>query len=63
MLEEEVTITCPYCSESISLLIDCTGGDQTYVEDCSVCCQPIVVRITLSADGQLQAIDVDAENR
>lgn len=63
MLEEEVTITCPYCSASVSLLVDCTGGSQTYVEDCSVCCQPIVVAITLTVDGELDTIEADAENR
>lgn len=62
MLEEEATITCPYCFEPVSLLIDCTGGNQTYVEDCAVCCQPIVVRVALTADGQLESVEAHAEN-
>lgn len=36
---------CPYCGERISLLIDRSVGDQQYVEDCFVCCQPIVVTV------------------
>ena len=32
---------CPYCGESISLLIDNSIENQEYVEDCQVCCSPI----------------------
>lgn len=62
MLEEERTITCPYCFEPVSLLIDRTAGSQTYVEDCSVCCQPIVVAIELTDNGEIAYIDARAEN-
>jgi len=63
MLEEEVSVTCPYCFEPVSLLVDCTAGSQTYVEDCSVCCQPMVVAIALTVDGQIDTIEASAENR
>jgi hypothetical protein len=32
---------CPYCWESISVLIDTSIPSQTYVEDCEVCCNPM----------------------
>jgi hypothetical protein len=41
--QEEVTVYCPYCDEPISLLIDCSVPEQQYVEDCFVCCRPILV--------------------
>ena len=63
MLEEEITITCPYCYEPVSLPVDCTGGSQTYVEDCSVCCQPIVLSITLGPGGEVEYVQANAENR
>lgn len=63
MLEEELSITCPYCYESVSILVDCTAGDQSYVEDCSVCCQPIVIQLELTPDGDIAAVTADAENR
>ena len=50
---------CPYCGESISLLVDHTGGSQEYVEDCFVCCQPIVVRVDESEDGYTLQVDVE----
>ena len=56
-LQEAVEIECPYCGEQILLMIDCTAGSQEYVEDCQVCCRPIVLGITVSEEGlpQVQA--------
>lgn len=36
---------CPYCGEPVQLLVDKSAGTQRYVEDCQVCCQPMVVLI------------------
>lgn len=32
---------CPYCWEEISVLLDPSVLEQTYIEDCEVCCRPI----------------------
>lgn len=40
-------LSCPYCGEQIELQIDGSGGDQTYIEDCRVCCRPIEVGVHL----------------
>lgn len=37
--------TCPYCWESISMLLDYSISNQTYIEDCEVCCNPIQVSL------------------
>ena len=42
MLEEHF-FQCPYCWEEISMMLDLTGGGQSYVEDCEVCCNPIKI--------------------
>lgn len=42
---EQHSISCPYCGESFDVLIDCTQDEQSYVEDCAVCCQPVVLAI------------------
>ena len=52
-LLEEADITCPYCGETISVLIDSSLDSQSYVEDCSVCCRPIVMGVEVSADGSV----------
>jgi len=61
LLIQRETITCPCCWESIEIALDLSAGDQQYVEDCSVCCRPLV--ITIRTDGEaLSAVEVSAEN-
>ncbi len=50
---EELEITCPYCGESFTTLVDCSAGDQRYIEDCTVCCRPIELELTLTTTGPL----------
>jgi len=50
-LQEECFLDCPYCGEPISVLVDCSCDEQTYVEDCQVCCQPMVVQVVVNEDG------------
>lgn len=61
MLQDIVTVTCPHCWESITLQVDLSAGDQSYVEDCTVCCAPILVNCAV-ADGELVDISVDRES-
>ncbi|MFU8817712.1 MAG: CPXCG motif-containing cysteine-rich protein [Pseudomonadales bacterium] len=44
-------IACPYCGEIIDVLVDTSVEHQQYVEDCSVCCRPIALTVTVDADG------------
>ncbi|MEO5813363.1 MAG: CPXCG motif-containing cysteine-rich protein [Rhodanobacter sp.] len=54
-------IACPYCGESIEILIDPSIPDQRYIEDCQVCCRPITLCVTVDADGDAQVV-ARAEN-
>ena len=47
-------IACPYCGETITLVVDDSAGDQRYIEDCHVCCRPITVLLALDADDVVQ---------
>lgn len=58
MLETTSEVSCPYCGETITLLLDLSVEEQTYIEDCSVCCQPMAVSYTAS-DGELQSVQVE----
>ncbi|HIG65831.1 MAG TPA: CPXCG motif-containing cysteine-rich protein [Methyloprofundus sp.] len=49
----ERTEQCPYCGESIDLLIDPSGMQQNYIEDCQVCCQPIIIDVTVTHEGEI----------
>ena len=51
-LQDTASINCPYCGESIEILVDRSVPNQTYIEDCSVCCQPIT--LTIRAGDELE---------
>lgn len=57
----ETSIDCPYCGESIDVLLNPDEADQSYVEDCQVCCRPIVFNVMEDVDGDLQ-VTVRVEN-
>jgi len=49
-------VRCPYCGESVELVIDTGGGArQEYVEDCEVCCRPWRVRVEIDPSGRASA--------
>jgi hypothetical protein len=54
-------VQCPYCGESIVLQVDDSAGEQEYIEDCSVCCRPIEVRLSWDGDGWRLAVRRDDE--
>jgi hypothetical protein len=56
--EERVAYRCPYCGERLETLVDVTGGERSYIEDCQVCCRPVELGIELAEDGALVAVRV-----
>ncbi|WP_299129851.1 CPXCG motif-containing cysteine-rich protein [uncultured Winogradskyella sp.] len=56
---EEHFFQCPYCWEQISMLIDFSQPQQSYVEDCEICCNPMQVSVTVQAQ---QIIQFNVEN-
>jgi len=57
----ETRISCPYCGESISVLVDDSVPEQSYVEDCQVCCRPIVLDVVVDLDGDVE-VSARSEN-
>ena len=58
----ERSVECPYCGERIDVLIDPADLQQTYIEDCQVCCRPIEFEIAMDPDGDLQVrVSSDSE--
>lgn len=47
-------IQCPYCGESIEVIVDTSIFHQAYIEDCAVCCRPIEMDVTV--DGEDVAV-------
>ena len=54
---EEVFFQCPHCWEEISMLIDTSIYQQSYIEDCEVCCNPI--QISVQCEDQ-NVVNIDA---
>ena len=51
-LQTEAEVTCPYCGESMTIVLDAAGGTtQEYVEDCQVCCRPWLVHVSYVEGG------------
>ena len=50
------TISCPYCGEHIDILVDGSLPEQEYVEDCEVCCRPILLSVVVDVDGDAAVV-------
>lgn len=55
----EYFFACPYCWQRISFVLDSSVSEQTYVEDCEVCCRPIEVRYAV-AEGEVSEFEARA---
>jgi len=45
----EQFFSCPYCWQTISMMLDLSAENQSYIEDCEKCCAPI--EISFTTDG------------
>jgi hypothetical protein len=55
-------VRCPYCGETIDIAVDAGGQEhQEYVEDCSVCCRPIVLSMDYRSEDDDFSIRAERE--
>lgn len=53
---------CPTCGEEIVIPLDVTqGAEQTYVEDCPVCCHPNVVHVEFDPEWETPRVWAESE--
>ncbi|MBI3932138.1 MAG: CPXCG motif-containing cysteine-rich protein [Acidobacteria bacterium] len=58
---EDVIVDCPSCGEAMALSVDTTAGaEQSYVQDCPVCCRPMEVYVQCRP-GTVLSVSVSAE--
>ena len=57
----ERDIYCPYCGELQTVLIDTLEEEQTYIEDCQVCCRPIDFIVSVDNQGDV-VVEIRHEN-
>jgi len=53
-----LSVVCPTCGYCALILVDTFGGDQKIVEDCTVCCRAIELRVQVS-EYQVSAVAVE----
>lgn len=58
---ESINIQCPFCWETFEVIADCSVESQEYVEDCEVCCRPIVMKVEIDSEG-MPNIEVSRES-
>lgn len=59
---DEVTVSCPYCGELFTAVVDYSAGGQEYIEDCFVCCRPILFHVMVDTDGNLTDVITRQDN-
>lgn len=47
---DEQQVHCPCCDEEFTALIDASAGDQSYIEDCDDCGQPLKFSVTSNGE-------------
>jgi len=52
-VHEPPAVRCPYCGEVVEVNVDPSAGPHTTVEDCTVCCHPMELRVTVDRDGEV----------
>ena len=57
-LGEYLEFLCPYCCENVGTAIDLTAGSRSFIEDCTVCCQPYEITLVIDERGELTSMDV-----
>ena len=50
-------VQCPFCGQTIELVIDTSVGSQQFTADCEVCCRPFEV-FAESKPGKILSLEV-----
>jgi hypothetical protein len=61
-MEATAEYTCAYCGETNLTFVDWSAGNQqSYVEDCQVCCRPNILYLRFDEDTMEVEIDTEYE--
>ncbi len=50
-IPDQTTICCPYCGEATDVHVDIDGDADELVEDCTVCCRPLLLHVEYDEEG------------
>ncbi|PSO56174.1 MAG: CPXCG motif-containing cysteine-rich protein [Cyanobacteria bacterium QH_8_48_120] len=61
-MQTTTEFSCAFCGESNPTFVDLSAGmQQSYIEDCQVCCRPNVLYLRVDEDTLDIEIDSDCE--
>lgn len=61
-MQNTAEYSCAYCGEPNLTFIDLSaGGNQSYIEDCQVCCRPNILYIHIDQDTLEIEINSESE--
>jgi hypothetical protein len=55
-MEEPIEVECPWCWERFTTFFDLSAGGQSYIEDCQVCCRPIMMHFRINRRGEVRVV-------
>jgi hypothetical protein len=53
-MEQAIEVECPWCWEYFTTFFDQSAGEQSYVEDCQICCRPILLHFRVTNKGKIK---------
>jgi hypothetical protein len=60
-LLQDAIVDCPSCGEPVAFQVDTSAGEQSYYEDCPVCCRPMEVYVRCRP-GEVLSLSATAES-
>ncbi|AOY80191.1 MAG: CPXCG motif-containing cysteine-rich protein [Moorea sp. SIO1F2] len=59
-MQETAQYSCAYCGETNLTFVDLSAGEQqSYIEDCQVCCRPNILYVRV--DQETLDIEIDSD--
>lgn len=62
MLIEPMNVACPWCGEVNTVMLDLTDASAEFIEDCQICCSPIVYTVHSSMNTDSRTLTATREN-
>lgn len=51
-MRKKTEVICPSCHEPVDVIVDLAAGSRVYLEECSICDEPMRLRVWVSEDEE-----------
>lgn len=59
---KQTHIVCPHCGHHTHVDLDCSAGDQDYIDECSNCYAPIHLNLHLNEISRKVELNISSDN-